>query len=63
MVLFPIAVIWLIVVFVWVLRNSRNAPPEERVWRRWRPAPRKPRDGRDAGGARAEARRESARSR
>ena len=50
MVLFPLAVIWLIVIFVWVLRNSRNAPPEERVWRRWRPSPRKPRDGGDRAG-------------
>ena len=49
MVLFPLAVIWLIVIFVWVLRNSRNAPPEERPWRRWRPKPRRPRDGEPAG--------------
>jgi hypothetical protein len=60
MVLFPLAVIWLIVIFVWVLRNSRNAPPEERVWRRWRPSPRKPRDGGDESGSRGRARRESA---
>ena len=63
MVLFPLAVIWLIVIFVWVLRNSRNAPPEERVWRRWRPSPRKPRDGDEPAGSRRRARRESARSR
>jgi hypothetical protein len=63
MVLFPLAVIWLIVIFVWVLRNSRNAPPEERVWRRWRPSPRRPRDGGDRAGTRARAKRESARSR
>ena len=64
MVLFPLAVIWLIVIFVWVLRNSRNAPPEERVWRRWRPSPRKPRDGSDPAGARGRAeRRGSTRSR
>jgi len=44
-VLFPLAVIWLIVVLVWVLRNSRNDTPEERVWRRWRPRRRGPRDG------------------
>jgi hypothetical protein len=61
MVLFPLAVIWLIVIFVWVLRNSRNAPPEERVLRRWRPSPRKPRDGEPSGSRRA--RRASTRSR
>jgi hypothetical protein len=54
MVLFPLAVIWLIVVFVWVLHHSRNNEPEERVWRRWRPKPRKPRDG-DGPGARGRA--------
>ena len=62
MVLFPIAVIWLVVIFVWVLRNSRNAPPEERVWRRWRPSPRKPRDGGETSRSRARARRESTRT-
>jgi hypothetical protein len=63
MVLFPIAVVWLIVVLVWVLRNSRNELPEDRIWRRWRPSPRKPRDGRDAGSSRSRAKRESAGSR
>jgi hypothetical protein len=62
MVLFPLAVVWLVVVLVWVLRNSRNAAPEDRVWRRWRPSPRRPRDGGDSG-SRARARRDSARSR
>jgi hypothetical protein len=38
MVLFPLAVIWLIVVIVWVVRNQ-TAPPEERAWARWRPRP------------------------
>jgi hypothetical protein len=56
MVLFPIAVIWLIVVFVWVLRNSRNGEPEEPVWRRWRSKPRRPRDG-DGSGSRDRAER------
>jgi hypothetical protein len=45
MILFPIAVVWLIVVLVWVLRNSRNEASDEPVWRRWRRAPRSPRDG------------------
>jgi hypothetical protein len=49
MILFPLAVIWLIVVFVWVLHHSQNNEPEERVWRRWRPRPRNPRDGDPAG--------------
>ena len=60
MVLFPIAVIWLVVIFVWVLRNSRNAPPEERVLRRWRPKPRTPRDEDGAGSRGRAARRETA---
>jgi hypothetical protein len=64
MVLFPLAVIWLVVILVWVLRNSRNAEPEEPVWRRWRHSPRRPRDGGDdAGGSRARSRRKSARAR
>jgi hypothetical protein len=49
MVLFPIAVIWLIVVAVWIYRSSRDTPPDERVWRRWRPSPRSPRDGDGSG--------------
>ena len=53
MVLFPIAVLWLVIVAVWVIRNSRNENPEqERVWHRWTPRPRRPRDG-DASGARS----------
>jgi hypothetical protein len=60
MVLFPIAVIWLVVVIVWVVRNSQNAGPEDPVWRRWRSKPRRPRDGdssgrRDRAGRRASA--------
>jgi hypothetical protein len=64
MVLFPIAVIWLAIVFVWVLRNSRNGEPEETVWQRWRPRPRRPRDGADTGGggSRTRARRETTRA-
>jgi hypothetical protein len=56
MVLFPLAVIWLIVVFVWVLRHSQNTEPEDRVWRRWRPKPRTPREG-DSSGDRGRAKR------
>jgi hypothetical protein len=52
MVLFPLAIVWLVVVLVWVLRNSRNDLPEERVWQRFRPRPRRdgdpPRSGRRA---------------
>jgi hypothetical protein len=57
MVLFPLALVWLIVVLVWVLRNSRNAAPEEPVWSRWRPTPRTPRDGDASRGARARGKR------
>ena len=39
MVLFPLAVVWLIVVLVWVLKHSQNNAPEDRVWRRWTPRP------------------------
>jgi hypothetical protein len=60
MVLFPLAVIWLVIVLVWVLRNSRNDIPEERTWHRWPARPRKPRDGSDD---RSRARRASTRAR
>jgi hypothetical protein len=46
MVLFPIALIWLICVVIWLVRNSQNdgaPPPEPRDPRRWRPrTPRRP---------------------
>ena len=58
MVLFPLALLWLIVVAVWVYRHSQSTPPEDQVWRRWRPRPRAPRDGEPTAG-RARARRAS----
>ena len=56
MVLFPIAVIWLIVILVWVLRNSRRAraPRGRASVRRWRPSPSPAaRRGRHSGASRA----------
>jgi hypothetical protein len=44
-VLFPIALIWLVVALVWIIRNSTNAPdaPGEQSWRRFVPrVPRRP---------------------
>jgi hypothetical protein len=56
MVLFPIALLWLIGVIVWVVRNEAKPGQERKLdWRRWRPRPpRLPRGGR-AGGAEARA--------
>jgi hypothetical protein len=46
MVLFPFALIWLIVVIVWIVRNEQNREEgEPRVWARWRKPPRDPRRG------------------
>jgi hypothetical protein len=43
MVLFPFALIWIIIIAVWVIRNERNSEEERvRVWSRLRP--RRPRD-------------------
>ncbi len=46
MVLFPIALLWLVVALVWIIRNSTNEPdvPEhEQSWRRFVPrVPRRP---------------------
>jgi hypothetical protein len=39
MVLFPFALIWLIVVLVWVVRNEVKPPEERRTWIRRRPRP------------------------
>jgi hypothetical protein len=50
MVLFPLAVLWLVIGLVWVLRHSRNELPEDRVWRRWTPrTPRRPWNDRSGG--------------
>jgi hypothetical protein len=48
MVLFPIALLWLVGVLIWVVRNE-GAPGHDaiRVWRRW--LPKRPAGGRDAG--------------
>jgi hypothetical protein len=46
MVLFPIALIWLAVALVWIIRNSTNepdVPEQEHAWRRFVPrVPRRP---------------------
>jgi hypothetical protein len=38
-VLFPIALLWLIIALVWIIRNSTNEPdlPGEQSWRRFVP--------------------------
>jgi len=60
MVLFPIAVLWLAAVLIWVIRNGRNEDPQqERTWRRWSPRPRRPRDG-ETPGARSRGKRAGA---
>lgn len=50
MVLFPFALIWMIIVIVWVVRNESNKPDEERFWvkKGWHPRrPRSPGSGPD----------------
>ena len=43
MVLFPFALIWLVVLIVWIVRNEQNREDgEPRRWAWWRPKP--PRD-------------------
>jgi hypothetical protein len=44
MILFPIALIWLVVALVWIIRNSTNEPDvPEQSWRRFVPrVPRRP---------------------
>jgi hypothetical protein len=53
MVLFPIAFIWLLIVVIWLVRNSMNEdvpPGEEREPRRfWPRPPRRPNDRRPHG--------------
>lgn len=59
MVLFPIALVWLIVVIVWVVRNERNHEEgQPRQWAQWRPTP--PRDPRRGGPERSGGRRGNA---
>jgi hypothetical protein len=55
MVLFPIAFIWLLLVMLWLVRNSLNepdAPDEPREPRRWRPRPPRRPNGRRPDGSR-----------
>jgi len=44
MILFPIALIWLVVALIWIIRNSTNEPDvPEQSWRRFAPrVPRRP---------------------
>ena len=42
MVFFPIALLWIIGVIIWVIRNNVSEEPgaaEPRDWKRWRPRP------------------------
>ena len=59
MVLFPIALVWLLCVMFWLVRNSLNepeAPDEEREPRRWWPRPPRRSNDRKPNGSRAEGR-------
>jgi hypothetical protein len=53
MVLFPIALLWIIGLLIWIIRNDANAPGEQgttRDWKRWRPRPpHRPQTGRLGG--------------
>jgi hypothetical protein len=63
-ILFPIALLWLVVALVWIIRNSTNEPdrPDEpQSWRRFVPRP--PRRPWNAGPRRDHERSTSARSR
>jgi hypothetical protein len=53
MILFPIALIWLVVALVWIIRNSTNEPDvPEQSWRRFVPRiPKRPWNG-DSGARR-----------
>jgi hypothetical protein len=66
MVLFPIALIWIICVLVWLIRNSLNEPDvpgEEREQRRWWPRPPRRPNGRRPSGSRSGDKRAATRSR
>ena len=42
MILFPLALLWIVGVIIWVIRNnvdSEPGAPEPRDWKRWRPRP------------------------
>jgi hypothetical protein len=64
MVLFPIALLWLVGVIIWVVRNEAKPGKERRLdWRRWRPRPpRRPMTGGRFGGSEARATRPTRRS-
>jgi hypothetical protein len=57
MVLFPIALLWLVGVIIWVVRNEAKPGTERKIdWRRWRPRPpRRPGTGGRFGGSAARA--------
>jgi hypothetical protein len=63
-ILFPIALVWLVIALVWIIRNSTNEPepPEQgQSWRRF--VPRVPRRPWNDGPRHGQARSKSARSR
>ncbi|HEU5213350.1 MAG TPA: hypothetical protein VFU10_11320 [Gaiellaceae bacterium] len=61
MVLFPFALIWLVVLIVWVVRNEKNREEgDPRRWAWWRPSP--PRDPRRGGPDRVGGRRGAGRA-
>lgn len=42
MILFPLALLWIVGVIIWVIRNNVSGEPgasEPREWKRWRPRP------------------------
>ena len=42
MILFPLALLWIVGVIIWVIRNNVTDEPgasEPRDWKRWRPRP------------------------
>lgn len=49
MVLFPIALLWVVVFLIWVIRQSTNEaePPDDPTRSTWFGAPRRPKPGRD----------------
>jgi hypothetical protein len=60
MILFPLALLWIVGVIIWVIRNNVSGEPgasEPRDWKRWRPRP--PRRPWNAGSAASERRAKS----
>ncbi len=51
MVLFPLALIWLIVIVVWAIRSRPSDPAKPTGERTWRRRPRGPRQGPERGPA------------